>query len=61
MIYWDYGPKKESDRPFHDSRSPPNACYKHLPLSYDRRGRGRSLSLAEERAAVLRTASNRQR
>ena len=33
----------------------------HLPLSYDWRGRGRSLSLAEERAAVLRTASNRQR
>jgi hypothetical protein len=47
--------QKRKDRPFHDSRSLPNACAA-LPLSYDRRGRGRSFSLAD----VLRAASDAQ-
>jgi hypothetical protein len=47
--------QKRKDRPFHDSRSLP-MLVQHLPLSYDRRGRGRSFSLAD----VLRTASDAQ-
>jgi len=35
---------------------PPKCLLQHLPLSYDRRGRGRSFSLADE----LRTASDAQ-
>jgi hypothetical protein len=34
----------------------PSHCCRHLALSYDRRGRGRSFSLAD----VLRTASDAQ-